>query len=118
MAVNTGCSGNSTAIPPPASPHGTTVNPPTTAATIRNTRRKDKHEIEATRRRNTEKNRNREEEKTQRRRRKANHRLSRSPINNCQQHLLEATASPPLFLLLRCTVSTVHWAEQVRPSPK
>jgi len=65
------------------------------------------------RRRNTEKTEieeNRvEEKKTQRRRRKANHRPSRSPASNRQQHSLEATTGPPLFLLLllRCTISTV-----------
>jgi hypothetical protein len=66
------------------------------------------------RRRNTEKTEteeNRAEEKTQRRRRKDDHRPSRSPVSNLQQHSLEATAGPPLFLLpfllLRCTISIV-----------
>jgi hypothetical protein len=47
----------------------------------------------------------------QRRRRKADHHPNYSPVSNLQQHSLEATAGPPLFLLLllllRCTISTV-----------
>jgi hypothetical protein len=54
---------------------------------MRNRRRKQKQRI-------TE-----QKKKTQRRRRKADYCPSRSPVSNCQQHPLKATAGPPLFLL-------------------